>query len=172
MILSRAGRKRKAGQRYPNGQPHREPLNSPKVVAAGMLHRKHLSIDDQTDQRAESVLGRMRLRGQIAEPQYLAGQRYARVVGAYLATIAPPGSLAGRGRAIGCMGQSPCPDCVCERRRLAYTSAHDALADKVGHRGVVAVKTVVIEDKPCPVYLQNALGWGLSALSHHFGIGR
>jgi hypothetical protein len=42
----------------------------------------------------------------------------------------------------------------------------------VGHRGVVAVKTVVIEDKSCPEYLLKPLEWGLSALSQHFGIGR
>jgi len=137
-----------------------------------MLHRKHLAVVDQIDQRAESVLGRMRLRGQIAEPQYLAGQRYAKVVGAYLATIAPPGSLAGRGRGFDCPGTDPCEDCVCARRRAAYTSAHDHVMEKVGHRGAVAVKTVVIEDKPCPHYLLTSLDWGLSALSHHFGIGR
>jgi hypothetical protein len=170
--LSRAGRKRKWVNRQPNGQPHREPSDSPRLVAAGMLHRRGLAELDQVDQRAESMLGRMRLRNQISETQFLAGQRFAKVVGAYLATIAPPGSLAGRGRGFDCPGTHPCPDCICAHRRAVYMAAHDHLAAMVGHRGVVAVKTVVINNLSCPFDLWQPLGWGLSALSHHFGIGR
>lgn len=178
--MSRAGRKRKLNaSRYPNGQVHKPIHDSPRLVAMAMPHRKSLRENLQLDQRAESQLGRMRLRGQISESQFLAGARFSKVVGAYMATITPPSQLGGRGRALDCGGLCEVPepgkinqDCLCARRRVAYMAAFDHLMAIAGHRGAVAVKTVVCHNEPCPAYLCSALGWGLSALSQHFGIGK
>ena len=78
MASKRRGRPRKSGQRYRNGnlRPSREPAVSPAAIAATQPHRAGLG-DHAADQKAESTLGRMVLRGQISPMQYLAGQRYA-----------------------------------------------------------------------------------------------
>src|SRR6188508_2367911 len=118
----RKGRPRKTGPRYRNGKlrPSHEPLVSPAAVAATQPHRKGLG-DHAADQKAESELGRLALRGQVTALQYLAGQRYAAQWRAYLATLDGPRSPQrgqGRGNACaGCDGAGRPEKCACERAK-------------------------------------------------------
>jgi hypothetical protein len=174
VVMARTGRKRKSGARYPNGQLRREHQDSPRVVAAGMPHRRGLG-EHGADQKAESELGRMALFGRISGHQYLAGVKFANLVGAYLATIQPPRALAGNGRGYDCDSCPPPPpgeepgDCECFRRRTRYMDAHDALM-KAGRDALIAVKMVAVHDERCPWKLMTQLNWGLAALVQHFGL--
>src|SRR6185436_961739 len=87
--------------------------------------------DRAADQKAESELGRLEIRGQITGLQYLAGQRYAAQWRAYLATLDVPRSLQrGHGRGNPCDG---CPT-VIDRRNCACD-----LARRSWHRSVFAL---------------------------------
>src|SRR5580765_3080289 len=130
-IKRRKGRPRKSGHRYRNGnlRPSSEPAVSPAAIAATQPHRAGLG-DHAADQKAESELGRMALKGQISALQYLAGQRYAAQWRSYLATLDGPRSPQrghGRGNACaGCIG----PDrdrCACELARRLWTRSTFAL---------------------------------------------
>lgn len=168
LVMARSGRKRKLGPRYANGQLHKEHRDSPRVIAAQMPHRKGLG-DHGTDQKAESELGRMALFGRISDHQFMAGQRFAAVVGAYRSTIQPPRALAGNGRGYDCRGDADCCDCECRRRKARYDGAYEALMT-AGRDAVKAVNTVAIYDNRCPWQLTTQLVWGLAALVQHFGI--
>lgn len=164
----------------PRGQRHLHPSTvvveklTPRLIARDMPHRRNLLEELRADQRAESVLGRMSLHGQISENMYLAGRQYAAVVGAYMATISPPHSLAGRSRGYDCPGNCPAPDadgdsCVCRLRRSRYMAAFEAIA-QAGHQAVKAVNIAVIQDREVPFHMSSHLQWGLAALVGHFGL--
>src|SRR6187431_3386512 len=129
----RKGRPRKPGHRYRNGNlrpSSHEPLVSPAAVAATQPHRKGLG-DCAADQKAESELGRMVLRGQISALQYLAGQRYAAQWRAYLATLDGPRSpQRGHGRGnpcAGCTGATDQRNCACDLARRSWERSVNAL---------------------------------------------
>jgi hypothetical protein len=166
--MSRAGRKRKSGHRYSNGQLMREPRDSPLLVAGALQHRKGLEAA-VLDQRAESELGRMCLRGRIYDYQYDAGQRYATVVNAYRSTIKAPHGFESGARGYACRGDADCPDCECARRRAKYDAAYCALTAE-GHLVLVAVNRVAIQDQVCPSAWHRPLNLGLTALAKHFGL--
>jgi hypothetical protein len=177
--MSRAGRKRKSGNRYANDRlrPERQP--SPLLVAASMPHRRPLGAlvvpagekiaEALLDQRAESELGRMALLGRIYDHQFAAGQRYLEVVSAYRSTIKAPHGLESGARGYDCRGDSDCPNCECARRRAKYDDAYCALVVKV-YQVLVAVNRVVIQDQRCPAAWREALNLGLTALAQHFGL--
>lgn len=78
--MARAGRKRKAGQRQPNGQLKRD-YNADKLRAAVVDQRmKHfrLTKEQALSDKAVSAIGRAQLYGQITEAQYQAGEEYLR----------------------------------------------------------------------------------------------
>src|SRR5690349_23748682 len=84
--MSRAGRKRKAGNREKNGRVQRERGIDQNLAAAEMPHRTaevcYLSLrraipcDKRHDPKAEHPLGRLNLVGAISDAQYDAGCRF------------------------------------------------------------------------------------------------
>ncbi len=159
----RTGRKRKAGMRKRNGRLVVVDRLSPRAIAAAMPHRRNLCEDVQLNQRAESVLGRMNLRGTITENQYLAGEAWAHTVGAYLATIDPPRALAGAG------WKPDVSEQECLERRNRYNAAYEAMWP-AGHTAIKAVNRVAINDEACPAWMLSPLRWGLTALVGHYGL--
>jgi hypothetical protein len=104
--MSRPGRKRKQGARYPGGQRKRR-SNEEKIeervrLARNQPHRRSLRSNDRISELAESPLGRRRLQGDISELQYQAGCRYAVIVGEYRTILQGPKMTAGSGRALSC----------------------------------------------------------------------
>jgi hypothetical protein len=169
------GRPRQPGERYRNGhlkKARRRPLESPASIAAGMPHRKALG-DKALDQRAESELGRLVLRGELADVLATAGETYAALWRGYVATLGGPSSLSeGHGRDLACAG---CPSpadpkyCVCWFRARVYQEADDVLTSTgSGVRSVV--HTVAIHDRPCPAGGMDNLIRGLSVLAVKFGL--
>ena len=103
----KGGRPRKTGNRYKNGHLRPTLTESPREIAARMPHRRALG-EKAVDPAAESELGRMRLRGEVSEPEATAGEVYARMWRGYVATLNAPGTPGeGQGRVSACAG-CPC----------------------------------------------------------------
>ena len=151
----RRGRPRKTGPRHKSGHLKRamaDPADSPRAIAARMPHRKGLG-DKALDPAAESELGRMRLRGEVSEPEATAGEVYARMWRGYVSTLdAPRTPGEGQGRVSACAG---CSDpysrkyCACDLRRRIYAEAARVLIS-TGSGVCPTVHAVVILDRPCP----------------------
>ena len=169
----RRGRPRKAGNRYKSGnlRPTHEPAISPAAVAATQPHRAGLG-DCAADQKAESVLGRMALLGQITGLQFLAGQRYAAQWRAYLATLDGPRSpqrSQGRGQScLGCPTAAEREKCACDLARRSWVRSASALHAIPG--GIVVTARVCCWDVPCPIWGLAMLRSGLDALALSLGL--
>lgn len=180
--MSRAGRKRKSGARHPGGQLKAKPKPDLKIRTSRQPHRRALKADDRLDERAESPLGRLFLRGKIDNNAYDAGARYAFVVGEYRSTIEGPRATQGSGRGMdNCIAEA-CnrsrrsgtfdPDtCPCFRRKSRYDDAYEMLAREGRAILMVVNRIVVHRGEPAEediVYLVA----GLSILARHFGLTR
>jgi hypothetical protein len=168
----RKGRPRKTGPRHKNGHLKAVMAESPRERAAHMPHRRGLG-EHAVDPAAESELGRMRLRGEVSEPEETAGYVYARMWRGYVSTLNAPGSPGeGQGRVSACVG---CPSpltqkfCICDLRRRIYLEATGVLV--AAGRGVSPLlRYVVIYDRPCRFMDLPVLKLGLSALADHYGL--
>jgi hypothetical protein len=168
MGTTRSGRKRKLGARNTSGRLIVERV-SPKSIAALMPHRRALPERLQQNQRAESVLGRMFLHGEITALQCLAGEAWASMVGSYMATIQGPHALAGTGRGYSCPADCV-DDCECARRRNRYMRAYEAVIEATYRQGMKVLTHVVIDNRECPIQWQKDLTRSLTALVHHLGL--
>jgi hypothetical protein len=167
----RRGRPRKTGRRYPSGD-RVKPAVSPREIAAGMPHRRGLG-ELATDQRAETELGRLVLRGVLDETLGLAGETYLALWRGYVFSLAGPRELSnGGGHGFSCGGCSDAEArrwCRCEFRKRIYLEAARVLTE-VGPPAVFAVEHVVLDDGLCLAGSEEGLRLGLSALAHHFGL--
>jgi hypothetical protein len=166
----KGGRPRKTGPRHKNGHLKAVMAESPRERATHMPHRRGLG-DNASDPDAESELGRMRLRGQISEPEATAGSLYARMWRGYVSTLdAPRTPGEGQGRVSACAG---CSDpssrkyCACDLRRRIWNEALRVLVG-IGIGVSPAVHAVVILDRPC--LNVPLLRLGLSGLAEHYGL--
>lgn len=139
-------------------------------MAARMPHRRGLG-DLAADQRAETELGRMVLRGELEDVLATAGETYARLWQGYVATLGAPHSPTnGPGRGLGCNGcQTPEERkyCRCGFRKRIYLEAFRVLISTGGGVAQV-VASVGIHDRPCPQGSLWILQLGLLALAEHF----
>ena len=145
---------------------------SPRERAAHMPHRRSLG-EHAVDPAAESELGRMRLRGEVSEPEETAGQVYGRMWRGYVATLDSPRDAGlGHGQSSACVG---CPAplsrkfCICDLRKRIYAEASRVLVST--GRGVApVVHAVVILDRQCGFSDLATLKLGLTALAEHYGL--
>ena len=171
----RKGRPRKTGPRHKNGHLRRsaaDPLDSPRSIAARMPHRRGLG-EQALAPAAECELGRMRLRGEVSEPEETAGYVYARMWRGYISTLnapATPGEAQGRVSACaGCLDPSERKYCACDLRKRIYYEAVRVVVSTAG--GVLPlVHAVVILDRQCAVADLVLLKLGLTALAEHYGL--
>lgn len=168
----RKGRPRKTGPRHRNGHLKVVMAESPRERAAHMPHRRGLG-ERSSDPAAESELGRMRLRGEVSEPEATAGEVYARMWRGYVSTLdAPRTPGEGQGRVSACAG---CSDpyerryCACDLRKRIYAEAARVLIS-TGSGVSPLVHAVVILDRPCPFGAVGLLRLGLTALAEHYGL--
>src|SRR5262245_20001954 len=124
-MRKRRGRPRKAGRRHPGGKLV---AVSVREVAMLMPHRRGLG-ERAGDQRGESELGRLVLRGHLDATQGLAGEAYLGLWRGYVWTLGGPRELAnGYGQGFTCDGCGPMDrPCRCEFRRRVYTEANGVL---------------------------------------------
>lgn len=145
---------------------------SPRERAAHMPHRRGLG-EQASDPAAESELGRMRLRGEVSEPEATAGEVYGRMWRGYVATLdSPRDAGVGHGQSSACIG---CPAplsrkfCICDLRKRIYAEASRVLVST--GRGVApVVHAVVILDRQCGFSDLLMLKLGLTALAEHYGL--
>ena len=168
----RKGRPRKTGARHKNGHLKAVMAESPRERAAHMPHRRGLG-EQSSDPAAESELGRMRLRGEISEPEETAGYVYGRMWRGYVSTLdAPRTPGEGQGRVSACAGcifPSERRWCACDLRRRIYQEAANVLSS-TGSGILPTVHAVVILDRQCHFSDLPVLKSGLSALAAHFGL--
>jgi hypothetical protein len=169
--MARPGRKRSNNPRYSSGRvvnsAERESVNR-RDLAEFQPHRRGLPEAQRLDQRAESLLGRLNLRGDLTDQQYDAGKQFSAIVVAYLAVIDAPNPFASAGD--GTRGRSVLGDDECARRKERYDRAYEALWS-AGQRPTRAVSSIAVHDREINldlIYLTN----GLDKLSEHFGYTR
>jgi len=132
-----------------------------------MPHRRGLG-ELATDQRAETELGRLVLRGTLDATLGLAGETYLALWRGYVWTLAGPRELAqGGGHGMSCGGCEEAKHCRCWFRRKIFEEAREALK-RSGPLVVASVWAVVVMDKPR--YDLDLLRIGLTALARHFGL--
>jgi hypothetical protein len=170
--MARRGRKRKIGFRHPGGELMR-PRFDVRGLATVQPHRVWLPEEKRMDQKAASPLGCLNLLGVLTDAQYLAGVRYAVVVGKYRAVIETPRATAGAGRGYDCAGDLNCgrdpgSSCECRLRKQRYDAAFTAVIE-AGQRAARAVARVAVHGEQCPRGALPDLKRGLDALGRHFG---
>lgn len=169
MIVIR-GRKRKPGQREPNGRPQREKGVDPKAIAALMPHRRLVPADVMHDPKAESILGRLCLNGWICANCYDAGIKYREIVLRYRAVIDSPRyehSLSGV--AIGpWAGSGELDDDEAHRRKATYDAAFEHLESIGGIQAARAVANCAVRENRD--FALQPLKVGCSVLCEHFGL--
>src|SRR5258708_9182848 len=130
--MMRRGRKRKIGLRHPAGELVRTRFDV-RSLATLQPHRVWLPLEKRLDQKAASPLGCLTLLGVLTDAQYLAGVRYAVVVGKYRAVIEAPRATAGAGRGYDCPGDLNCgragEPCECRHRKERYDAAFAAVIE-------------------------------------------
>jgi hypothetical protein len=108
----------------------------------------------------------------LSDAQYLAGLRYAVVVGKYRAVIETPRAMSGAGRGYTCPADPRCgrdgTRCECAERKERYDAAFAAVLE-AGQRVARAVARVAVHGEACPRGALADLRRGLDALSRHFG---
>ncbi|HLH96331.1 MAG TPA: hypothetical protein VKW08_14550 [Xanthobacteraceae bacterium] len=171
--MVRRGRKRKIGLRHPGGTLVQRGELEAKSFAALQPHRAWLPPEKRLDERAASPFGCLNLLGVISDAQYLAGLRYAVVVGHYRAVIETPRATSGSGRGYTCAGDLACgrdnPEaCECRRRKARYDAAFAAVLE-AGQKAARAVARVAVHGEQCPRGGLADLKRGLDALARHFG---
>ena len=169
---NRRGRKRKDGPRDRQGHlKRRAPADSPRAIAATMPHRRGLG-DKATDQRAETELGRMALRGELEDVLVTAGEAYVDQWRGYLVTLVGPHALVnGQGTAScrGCESADERKWCACAMRQRIWFESQRVLWN-AGKRVAWLVTKVAFDDLPCPYGEVHLLRLGLQALAAHFGL--
>ena len=179
MPRRRRGRPRKAGARHRSGDLRRS-AETPRQVAAGMPHRRGLG-EQAADQRAETELGRLVLRGVLDQTLGLVGETYLALWRGYVFSLAGPAELGGGGghgfTCDGCETVDARRWCRCAMRRRIFTEAREVLSE-LGSSVRSAVELTVLHDMPLWVNdepLEGALERlqiGLTALAFHFGLQR
>jgi hypothetical protein len=169
--MARRGRKRKIAPRHPGGQLVRPRFDMRSLVTL-QPHRVWLPEEKRMDQKAASPLGCLNLLGVLSDAQYVAGIRYAVVVGKYRAVIETPRATSGAGRGYDCPGDLACgragEPCECRKRKERYDAAFLAVIE-AGQRAARAVARVAVHGEPCPRGALADLKRGLDAPAKHFG---
>jgi hypothetical protein len=137
-----------------------------------MPHRRGLG-ERAADQRAETELGRLVLRGVLDEALGLAGETYLALWRGYVFSLAGPSELSnGGGHGFSCGGCETAVErrfCRCEFRKRIYVEAREVLhAEGTWVRGVV--EATVLHGY-APGSELAVLRLGLMVLARHFGLG-
>jgi hypothetical protein len=164
------GRKRKKGPREPNGRVQRVKAIDPKAVAKSQPHRRGVPAALAHDPKAECMMGRLCLNGDISQTQYEAGVKYRTAVMRYRSVIeAPRASEASMAGVLAGPTSGGAP--ISERRQIelrnGYMRAFEAI-EQVGAARDVA-HCAVFDRGP---FVLDKVQRGLDALAVHYGLRR
>ena len=170
VVITRSGRKRKPGARYPSGDLIPERINVAKIAAAHP-ERQSLPEADRGHEQAGSPMGRLLLRGVLTAEQLEAGRRYAAEARRYQRVIGCPSPSAPSLDLLKTSGSMVVfsPSEIKERTEN-YNAAYKAVYD-AGHRAARAVARVAVYDEwiPAGTTVEDLLR-GLAALVEHYGL--
>ena len=182
-VLGRRGRKGKFRGYLAKPEPEKAPDD--RVRTSRQPHRRVLPEEARFSEKAESLLGRMLLTGQLClahedddgrgNDRYEAGMLYAHAVGAYRSVIEAPRSTSGSGRGSACeiagISEINCApeSCACLRKKQRYDAAFAALM-RAGQRAAKAVARVAVHREAITLQDRVYLIIGLDALVAHFGL--
>ncbi|MGV6875906.1 hypothetical protein ACUSIJ_24875 [Pseudochelatococcus sp. B33] len=170
------GRAREQVKREANGRPSRAGTQNPRLVALSQPHRAWLPEAKRADQRAESLLGQLRLLKLITQAQYQAGVKWRKLMMEFHAVMASPampnGPLARiaagerHGDAAPVHGGSSAIETEEERRDRVLRSLGDVGAGlrEIGHskQAFSSLEAVILYDRTLDDYAH--LFRGLNAL--------
>jgi hypothetical protein len=176
--LGSRGRKRKSGRRHPSGNLVREKRPDDRVRTGRQPHRRSLPEADRMSEKAESPLGRLNLKHVISDEEFEAGQRYARDVGTYRASIGAPATTAGSGRRRHCLADVTATadtcraypeDCACLRAKQRYDDLLETLSG-AGQRAAKNVASAAVQAQDIRFEEIVYLRAGLRILAHFYGL--
>ena len=164
------GRKRKKGPREPNGRVQRLKALDPKAVAKSQPHRRGVPAALAHDPKAECMMGRLCLNGDISQTQYEAGVKYRTAVLRYRSVIeAPRASEASMAGVLAGPAGGGAP--ISERRQIelrnGYMRAFEAIEQAGAARDVA--HCAVFDRGP---FALDKVQRGLDALAVHYGLRR
>jgi hypothetical protein len=164
------GRKRKKGPREPNGRMLRVKTIDPKAVAKSQPHRRGVPAALAHDPKAECMMGRLCLNGDISETQYEAGVKYRTAVMRYRSAIeAPRASEASMAGVLAGPSGGGAP--ISEQRQIdvrnSYMRAFEAIEQAGAARDVA--HCAVFDRGP---FALDKVQRGLDALAVHYGLRR
>lgn len=163
----RLARHRKAKLRTATGRPSRAKPENVLAVVLAQPHRAWLPEGKRTDQRAESLLGRLRLASLLSEAQYESGQKWRGLMAEFsylLATPARPQNPLARVAADDPPIDAPTDDDIKdviaetdeERRDRVLRSVGDVNAElrRIGRHGqsLAALEAVILHDRALDDY--------------------
>ena len=169
--VNRAGRKRKQGiRRHPCGQPVDVRIDV-AAIAASHPDRQGLPKEMRRDEKAATLIGRMKLIGHLTDEQLEAGRRYARDVVRYQQAVGAPKpnaaaiNLLGGGGGYIVYSREEVHD-----RTQRYNAAFEAVNER-GHKCARAVARVAVYEEALPAGTELIhLTSGLDALVNHYGL--
>ena len=164
------GRKRKKGPREPNGRVQRVKEIDPKAVARRQPHRRGVPAALAHDPKAECMMGRLCLNGDISEMQYEAGVKYRTAVLRYRSAIeAPRASEASMAGVIAAPSGGGSP--ISERRQIEIRNGYMRAFEAIEQAGAARdVAHCAVFDRP--PFALDKVQRGLDALAVHYGLRR
>lgn len=175
--MARPGRKRKVGvRRTKAGRIARiragKDIEHMGQVEVRMAHYD-LSEEQALDQKAGSVVGRLRLKGELSEAQWLAAEEWLRLHAEFKQAVKAPDALRNGTGAGGDLPETRDYREWCELVVEAYGRAERAILRANGVQGMryncpAAIDLILERDQELP-HLVPDLGVALTALALHFG---
>lgn len=164
------GRKRKKGPREPNGRVQRAKAIDPKAVARRQPHRRGVPAALAHDPKAECMMGRLCLNGDISETQYEAGVKYRTAVMRYRSVIeAPRASEASMTGALAGPSGGGAP--ISERKQIELRNGYMRAFEAIEQAGAARdVAHCAVFDRP--PFALDKVQRGLDALALHYGLRR
>ena len=164
--MSRPGRKRKSGPRYPSGDLKRPTVERLNAMASELRRKEQSVVLNQPHRRgsdhkwAESALGRLCLRRKLREQLFDAGQHYASVVSCWRGAKGIP-------RAIGSHEGASCsagPSDATVHRWQAEMLAMERAMMGCGIEAFLAVRSLALDDADIGMDQDDHAIMGLTAL--------
>lgn len=180
MGKTKAGRKRKAGNREPSGRAQRAPVRTVEEDAMQVAKEARQRVfgvleDDCTQPEAGTAVGRLLLKGAISRDHYDAAIAFQETYATFLRAIDAPPSSPKAVNIGGASGPSP-PDMSPERAKQArerwkevcwaLSVANVAFPENVLY---LACDRILLRDVDQPE-LHGDLRLGLNALVRHYGL--
>ncbi len=170
--MGKAGRKPKAGLRYPSGELKKPTTQAAlnQIADARRRHEQSVVLNQphrrgEANPWAESPLGRLCLRLKLRRELYDAGMNYASIVACWRGAKGIPKST---GRSTGGSGQTPADDAVL--RWQTQMLEIERAVDRYGIGPLLALRTLVLDEAEVGIEHDGAAMVALQAAAVELGL--